>query len=72
MQTLSMRSLENSLGDPIPLAEALPTTSWVEVINKKEFAKAVLDKNSETFVVYVATLEEIMIYPSRAAQIAAL
>ncbi len=37
--------------------EALPTTSWVEFINKKEFVKAALDRNSETIMVHVATLE---------------
>ena len=35
-------------------AEALSTTNWVEFIDKKEFAKTALDKNSETFVIYVA------------------
>ena len=34
-------------------AEALPTTKRVELINKKEFAKAALDEKSETFVIYV-------------------
>ena len=58
-------------------AEGLPTTRWVNLIDKKEFAKAALDENSETFVVHVATLEapdsaRMMIYPSWAAQIAAL
>ena len=38
-------------------AETLPITSWVEFIDKKVFAKVVLDDNFETFVVYVATLE---------------
>lgn len=38
------------------IAEALPTTSRVEFIDKKEFAKAVLDKNVEVFVVHVASL----------------
>ena len=38
-------------------AKALPTLKRVELINKKEFAKAVLDEESETFVVYVAALE---------------
>ncbi len=38
-------------------AEALATTRWVNLIDKKEFAKAALDENSETFVVHVATLE---------------
>ncbi len=37
--------------------KALPSTSWVELIDKKEFARAVVDRNSETFVVYVTTLE---------------
>ena len=38
-------------------AEALPTTKWVELIDKKKFAKAALDEESETFMVYVAALE---------------
>ncbi len=53
-------------------ADTLPTTSRVKRIDKKEFAKAALDENSEIFVVYVATLEATTIYPSRAAQVAAL
>ena len=54
-------------------AEALPTTSWVKLIDKREFAKSVFDENSKTFVVHVATLEaETLIHPSRTAQIAAL
>ena len=58
--------------------EALPITKRVELINKKEFAKTVLDEESETFVVYVAALKTspgsvgMTIHPSRAAQIAAL
>ncbi len=48
-------------------AEALPTTSWVELINKRELARAALDKNSETFVVHVSALEVTTIHPSRAA-----
>lgn len=38
-------------------AEALPTTNWVELINKKEFAKITLNKNSETFVIHVTALK---------------
>ncbi len=53
-------------------AEALPTTSQVEIIVKREFARAALDKNSETFVVHVSALEATTIHASRAAQIAAL
>ena len=33
--------------------EALSTISWVKLINKREFAKIALNKNSETFVIYV-------------------
>ncbi len=39
------------------VAKALPTTSWVEFIDKREFVKVVLDENSEIFVVHVAALE---------------
>lgn len=38
------------------VAKALPTTKQIELIDKKEFAKAVLDENSETFVIYVIIL----------------
>ena len=37
--------------------EALPTTSWVKLLNKREFAKTPLDENSKTFVMYIAALE---------------
>ena len=59
-------------------AEALSTTKRVELIHKKEFAKATLDEESETFVVHVAALKaplrsaKMTIHPARAAQIAAL
>ena len=56
-------------------AEALPTLKRVEFINKKEFAKVVLDENSEIFVIYVvffnlAPAPEI--HPNRTAQISSL
>lgn len=56
------------------ITKALTTTNRMEFINKKEFAKAVLDKNSETFVLHILALEatENSIHPSQAAQIAAL
>ncbi len=56
------------------VAEALPTTSRVELIDKREFAKAALNRNSETFVMHVSALDvaELLIHPSRTAQIAAL
>ena len=57
-------------------AEALLITKRVELIDKKEFAKAALDEESETFVVHVAALEAplagMAIYSSQAAQISAL
>lgn len=37
--------------------KSLSTTSWVELIDKKIFAKAALDENSKIFTVYVAALE---------------
>lgn len=42
------------------VAEVLPITSRVELINKKKFAKVALDENSKTFVIYVAILEVSM------------
>ena len=36
--------------------EALPTTRRIELVGKKEFAAAVLDPESETFVVHVTSL----------------
>ena len=57
-------------------AEALPITKWVELIDKKKFAKATLDEESETFLVHVAALEALLvsakmtIHPAQAAQIA--
>ena len=54
-------------------AEALLTSKRVELINRKEFAKAALDEKSKTFVVYVVSLNLAPgIHPDRAAQIAFL
>ena len=45
--------------------KALPITRWIELINKKKFAKAALDENLETFVVHVASLiSKMSIYPA--------
>ena len=58
---------------PYTTAEALPTTKRVELINKKEFAKAALDEKSKTFIVYVASFNLTPgIHPDRAAQIVSL
>lgn len=53
------------------IAEAQPTTKRVELIDKKEFAKATLHENLKTFVVYVAALKalKMTIHPSRISQI---
>ena len=54
--------------------EALPKTRRVELINKDKFAKALLDKKSETFVIYVAALEalELAAHHFRAPPLATL
>ncbi len=54
------------------IAKVLPITSQVESIDKRKFVKVTLDKNSETFVMHVVTLEATTIHPSWAAQIATL
>lgn len=41
-------------------AKALLTTKRMELINKKEFVKTELDKDSETFLIYVAALEALL------------
>lgn len=50
------------------MAKALPTIWQVEIINKKEFAKAVMDKNIRTFLMYIASLLfKILIYLAKKA-----
>ena len=44
--------------------KTLFTINWVELINKKEFAKATLNTNFKTFVIYISTwkiLVEILV-----------
>ncbi len=55
-------------------AKALPTTSWMELIDKRKVAKAAMDRNSETFVVHMSALDivKLLIKLFRAAQIVAL
>ena len=53
--------------------EALPTTRRVEIIDRKEFAKAALDENVEAFVVHVSSLgSKMTIHLAREAQLALL
>ena len=51
------------------IAEALPITRQIEVIDKDKFARTVLDQNSEMFVVHLAALNnlELAMHPSRAS-----
>ena len=46
-------------------AEALPTIKRVEIIDRKEFAKAVLDEHIEDFVVRVTSLSTMVIHPAK-------
>lgn len=56
-------------------AQPLPTTKRVELIERREFATAALDKNVETFVVHIATLSTtptMQVHPSHQAQVGLL
>lgn len=45
------------------MAEALLTTQWVKIINKKKFTKVALNKNIGAFVVYIVFLtSKLLIY----------
>ena len=54
--------------------EALLTTKQVQIIDKKDFIIAVLDANSETFVVHVAIREqeEMPVHSKKQVQVGAL
>lgn len=52
--------------------DILPTTSLVELIDKREFTIVALDKNSEIFMIHVAILEATTIHLSQTVQKAAL
>lgn len=56
------------------IIEVLSITCRVLIINKREFAKTPLNRNSETFVIQISILKAIVvsIYPFRVAQIAVL
>ena len=54
------------------ITKALPTTKQVEIIDRKEFAKAALDEHVEAFVVHVTSLSTMAIHPAQEAQIASL
>ena len=57
------------------IAKALLITRQVEFINKKEFAKATLNKNINTFEVHISFLSlksKMTIYLSKKAEIALL
>lgn len=57
--------------------KTLPSTSQVELMDKRKFAKVAWDKNSKIFVIHVAALvvtraNAIKVYSSRAPQLALL
>ena len=53
--------------------DALPTTCRIELINKKEFAKVLLDENVEAFVMHIALLTlKMTIHLAQKAEIALL
>lgn len=39
------------------VVKVLPTINQVELMNKKEFVKTVLDKNAKTFIMYFTALK---------------
>lgn len=43
------------------IAKALPTIKQIEIFNKKKFAKTILNKKSETFLVYIAALKVLLV-----------
>lgn len=49
--------------------KALPITSWIEIVDKEEFARTVIDETSKTFVIYMLALEapELLIHLFRVA-----
>lgn len=51
--------LEKLIWEFYIVTEALSTISWVQPINKREFTKAALDTNLETFMIYILTLKAI-------------
>lgn len=63
--TLSNRNIQfvdkKSLRRSYIVAKTMPITKLVKLINKKVFAKARLDKNSETFVIYIAILKALLV-----------
>ena len=55
------------------IKKAFPTTRQVEIIDRKEFAKATLHENVEAFVVHVSSLgSKISLHSVREAQLAFL
>ena len=53
--------------------KAFPTTCQVKIFNRKKIAKAVLDENVETLIVYISSLRSKMsLYLAREIQLALL
>ncbi len=45
------------------IAKALSTTSWVELIDKREFAEVTLDENFEIFMIHIVILKVPTVMP---------
>ena len=56
------------------VVKVLSIVGWVELINKYKFVQTTLNKNSETFVMYVSALKALglPIYPPHAPMLAVL
>lgn len=50
----------------------IPMVKQVKLINKYEFVKAALDKDSKTYIVYIATLKNTELHSSRVLLLAIL
>lgn len=59
---MKFAELEKLIEKSYNTIEVLPTTSRVEIINKRKFANVALDENFKTFIVYIAILKIISIY----------
>lgn len=74
MYFLALNNTKKLIWRSDTIARALLNTSWVQLIDKRKFAKATLNENLETFVMHASAIKAIkeLIHPFQTAQIAAL
>lgn len=78
--TLSIADLRFAVGELVwrsnRVAEALPMTRREEIIDRREFVAVGLNKDDETFVVYISAImgatTKMIIHPLRSARTASL